>query len=99
MIRGTRLYIVSYDISNDKRRGDIADYLMSFGHRIQFSVFSVESPRARFLRMKAGLLEMINSSEDSLLLCDLGPCAKGKRRFETIGKKSVVDPDSSSFVY
>lgn len=98
MIRGVRLYVVAYDIFDDKRRGDVADYLLSFGHRIQYSVFSIEAPRARFLRLKAGLLEKINSKEDSLVICDLGPCSKGKKHFEVLGKRKAIVADGSSIV-
>jgi CRISPR-associated protein Cas2 len=35
--------IVSYDISNDKLRGQFAKYLEKFGFRLQYSVFQVKN--------------------------------------------------------
>src|SRR5690606_13386374 len=34
-----RLYVISYDIADDARRTDVADALLSYGRRIQYSVF------------------------------------------------------------
>lgn len=37
------MIIVSYDISNDKKRTTFAKYLSRFGHRIQYSVFEIDN--------------------------------------------------------
>jgi CRISPR-associated protein Cas2 len=37
------LVIISYDISNDKKRRRFARYLSKFGHRLQYSVFEIEN--------------------------------------------------------
>lgn len=37
------MIIVSYDISNDKKRTKFAKYLSRFGHRIQYSVFEIDN--------------------------------------------------------
>ena len=40
------MIIISYDISNDKKRTRFAKYLERVGHRIQYSVFEIDnSPR------------------------------------------------------
>ena len=40
------MIIVSYDISDDKKRARFSKYLTRFGHRIQYSVYEIEnSPR------------------------------------------------------
>ena len=33
------LYVISYDIPDDKRRKKIADLLEGYGQRVQYSVF------------------------------------------------------------
>ena len=43
------MIIVSYDISDDKKRAKFAKYLTRFGHRIQYSVFEIENS-ARILK-------------------------------------------------
>ncbi len=37
------MFIVSYDISNDKLRIKFAKYLSRFGHRLQYSVFQIDN--------------------------------------------------------
>ncbi len=37
------MFIVSYDISNDKLRTKFAKYLSRFGHRLQYSVFRIDN--------------------------------------------------------
>lgn len=37
------MVLVSYDISDDKKRNRFAKYLLKFGHRIQYSVFEIEN--------------------------------------------------------
>lgn len=41
--RGSGMFIVSYDISNDKLRTKFAKYLSRFGHRLQYSVFQIDN--------------------------------------------------------
>ena len=37
------MIIVSYDISNNKKRTIFAKYLSKFGYRLQYSVFAIEN--------------------------------------------------------
>lgn len=37
------MIIISYDISDDKKRTIFAKYLQKFGHRIQYSVFEIDN--------------------------------------------------------
>lgn len=37
------MLIVSYDIANDKLRGQFAKFLKKFGYRLQYSVFQVKN--------------------------------------------------------
>lgn len=37
------MIIVSYDISDDKKRTKFSKYLEKYGHRIQYSVFEIEN--------------------------------------------------------
>jgi len=37
------MIIISYDISDDKKRAKFAKYLCRFGHRIQYSVFEIDN--------------------------------------------------------
>ena len=37
------MIIVSYDISNDKKRRHFQKFIEKFGHRIQYSVYEIEN--------------------------------------------------------
>lgn len=37
------MVLVSYDISNDKKRAKFSKYISKFGHRLQYSVFEIEN--------------------------------------------------------
>lgn len=70
---GAYRYLVAYDIADDKRRNKIAHRLMSYGQRIQYSVFVVDVKPARLVRLRAKLQELLVSAQDSVVICELGP--------------------------
>lgn len=37
------MIVISYDISDDKKRTRFSKYLTKFGHRIQYSVFEIDN--------------------------------------------------------
>lgn len=37
------MVIISYDISNDKKRNRFSKYIKKFGHRLQYSVYEIEN--------------------------------------------------------
>lgn len=39
------MILISYDISDDKKRTRFAKYLSKFGHRLQYSLFEIENSR------------------------------------------------------
>ena len=67
-----RFFIVSYDVSDDRRRTRIAKTLLDFGDRVQFSVFCCQlSPRER-VQLEQRLKEGLNQAEDQVLFVDVG---------------------------
>jgi CRISPR-associated protein Cas2 len=66
--------IVSYDISDDKRRNRISKILKNYGERVQFSVFECDLNREQILRMQHSLQKIIKEKEDDSVrfyfLCD-----------------------------
>lgn len=40
------MVIISYDISNDKKRRIFSKFLGKFGHRIQYSVFEIDNAQS-----------------------------------------------------
>lgn len=70
-------FVVAYDVASDARRNRVAKTLESYGDRIQYSVFLVDAKPAKLLRMKAALRARLDLDADSVLVCDLGPLARG----------------------
>ena len=61
-------YVVTYDISNDKRRTKLSDILEGYGVRVNYSVFEIElSERKReALLHEIELKKLIDKKYDSL---------------------------------
>lgn len=72
MTRGCHRYLIAYDISDDRRRAQLAKVLERYGDRVQYSVFVVECSTARLVRLRTRIAEVIVKVEDSVLVCDLG---------------------------
>ena len=67
-----RHYLVSYDISDDKRRNQVFNCLQANGDHAQFSVFFCQLNPRELASLRASLQPMINSVEDQILILDLG---------------------------
>lgn len=84
-------YILAYDIASDDRRARVAKTLESFGDRVQYSVFLVDTKPAKMLRLRATITSIIDLSTDSLLICDNGPLIDGEtRRIQFIGSTRSI---------
>lgn len=61
-------YVVTYDISNDKRRTKLSDLLETYGNRVNYSVFEIELSEAKreTLLHEIELKKLINKKYDSL---------------------------------
>jgi len=70
------LYIVSYDIPNDRRRTRVHSALTGFGTWVQYSVFECFLNRKQRILMEARLLKEIHQREDTIRIYGLcGTCA------------------------
>ncbi|WP_199563771.1 MULTISPECIES: CRISPR-associated endonuclease Cas2 [unclassified Streptomyces] len=64
--------LVSYDIADDDRRGDISDTLAAHGARVQYSVFEVTLPTKKAVQELRGTLrKLIDRDEDQVRLYPL----------------------------
>jgi len=65
-------FVISYDITDDKRRNKVAKCLENYGIRVQYSVFEVICEEEIINKIISELNEIINPNEDSVriyLLC------------------------------
>ena len=75
--------LVSYDITDDKRRSRMAKALLDFGDRVQESVFECRLDQAREERMLKRV-EKIVTEEDSLRIYFL--CSRCETSIKTMGR-------------
>ena len=82
-----RRYLISYDISDDKRRTRTFKILDAWGDHAQYSVFFAELNPTELMRLKARLDAIIHHEEDQILILDLGPHTSPlKEGLECLGK-------------
>ena len=71
------LYVISYDIPDNRRRNQLAKTLEGFGRRVQYSVFEAHLSRAQYAEMKRAVSGVIDTDEDSVRYYRLcGACAE-----------------------
>jgi CRISPR-associated protein Cas2 len=68
-----RIYLCTYDVSEDKRRTKLFELLKDHGEHVQFSVFLCSLTTSEVKRLGATATEIIHQEEDQLLVIDIGP--------------------------
>lgn len=80
------VYIVAYDICDPKRLRAVYKTMRGFGEHWQYSVFRCELTRAQKVVMITQLSEIINDSEDQIMIAPLGPpTGHNAQSIETLG--------------
>ncbi len=72
------LYIVTYDICDDKRLRAMFRLMRGFGDHLQYSVFRCELSEQERMELIAKITEILKQDEDQVLFFPLGP-AGGER--------------------
>ena len=81
--------VVTYDISEDKRRTKIHTILSSYGQWMQYSVFECNLEPAEYTKLRNRLHKLIRPETDSIRFYFLCGCCQGK--IERIGGEAVRD--------
>lgn len=92
-----RRYLVAYDIRDDKRLRQVATCMESYGDRMQYSVFVCDLSDQEFVWMRTDVEARIKSSEDSVMVVDLGR-PDDPRRFLFIGTHEELPNDDALIV-
>jgi CRISPR-associated protein Cas2 len=80
-------YLVSYDISDDKRLRRVFKTMRGYGDHLQYSVFRCDLSRQELATLRAILDGIIHHAEDQVLFADLGPVdGRGAHCMEAIGR-------------
>lgn len=77
------LYLIAYDIPDDKRRTKIHKTLCGFGDWTQYSLFECFLTPKEWVKLRAKLDEILQPEEDSLRIYPL--CATCQKHVKTIG--------------
>ena len=81
------LYIVTYDISDQKRWRRIFKVMNGYGEWLQLSVFQCRLSRQRHAELVALLDGIIHHDADHVLLLDLGSADRVVPRVASLGKE------------
>jgi CRISPR-associated protein Cas2 len=81
--------VVTYDISEDKRRTKIHDILKSYGQWMQYSVFECDLSQTEYAKLRHRLSKLIAPETDSIRFYFLCRCCQEK--VERIGGEAVRD--------
>lgn len=80
--------VVSYDISDDKRRTRIMKTLRDFGKHVQYSVFECDIKEPVYRRMRERLKRFVTDRDDSLRFYFLDEDAV--KKIQVIGAPGVT---------
>lgn len=80
------LYIVAYDISDQRRWRAVFKTMNGYGEWLQLSIFQCRLSRKRHEQLKSALDEIIDHSEDHVIMMDLGVADSVKPRVQSLGK-------------
>ena len=93
---GTR-FVICYDVPDDRRRTRISKHLDAFGDRVQYSVFEGRFPPPIFDEVLEGLLDLIDSDEDSIVI--YGLCATCASKVLRLGCNETDTPPGDEEVF
>ncbi len=80
------LWIVTYDVADQRRWRRVFGIMKGRGERLQLSVFQCRLSRRGMVELRAALSEVVNNNQDHVLFLDLGPADEVKPRVSSLGK-------------
>lgn len=82
-----RHYLVTYDVSDDRRRTEVFRTLTGYGDHAQYSVFLCELDGRELAEVRGELREIVNHAEDQVMIVDLGRAERSlDERLQVIGR-------------
>ncbi len=81
-----RLYIVCYDVRDQRRWRRLYRAMKGFGEWVQLSVFQCRLNAMRKLHLEDTVHGIIKHDEDHVLIMDLGPAESVRPRVRSMGK-------------
>ncbi len=92
------LYIVTYDIADERRWRAVFKLMHGYGEWLQLSVFQCRLTRQRHVEFLGRLQTLLNLTDDHVMIIDVGPAENveprvqslGKRGFDVIERKPII---------
>jgi CRISPR-associated protein Cas2 len=84
------LYIVAYDIADQRRWRRVFRLMNGYGEWLQLSIFQCRLSQRRRIELKFALGVIIDHAQDHVVILDLGPAASIRPRIESLGKPFTV---------
>jgi len=81
------LYIVAYDIADQKRWRRVFRTMKGYGEWLQLSVFQCRMSKRRQAELIAAIDEVINHRADHVVMLDFGPADQASPRVVSLGKE------------
>lgn len=91
------LYIVTYDICEEKRLRQVFRLMRGYGEHVQYSVFRCELSDRERVELMTKLISFVKKDEDQILFFPLGP-AGGMRENEVIALGKPYEPAESGAI-
>lgn len=85
-----RLYIIAYDIADQKRWRRVFKIMKGYGRWLQLSLFQCRLTARRKAELAGRLDREIKPGEDHLVIIDIGPADRAALRLESFGKAAEV---------
>lgn len=94
-VRQSTLYVVAYDIPDDKRRAKVHKVLKGFGQWTEFSLFECFLTKKELLQMRARLDKHLHPNTDRVRIYTI--CEACLIKIETVGIPEPVEETSYLF--
>ena len=85
------LWLISYDMPDDRRRGRVAKLLQGYGERVQYSVFECVLDDDQCAALRRRMARLVNEQEDSVRFYRLGPARQAAATVEVLGLGQVTE--------
>jgi CRISPR-associated protein Cas2 len=86
----TTLYVIAYDVTDDRRRGKVHKLLCGYGVWTQFSLFECYLTPKQYLLLRERVERLLEPAEDSVRFYAL--CAACRKQVEIIGGQRPEEP-------
>jgi len=84
--------VIAYDCTSDKRRLKVANILLDYGYRVQYSVFEADLDQALLAELERRLGAVVNPREDSVRIYHI--CRKCLEQTSLFGTAELTNQKS-----